>query len=1029
MKRILCCTLSLLFCLPATFAAEPSGIRVRVDLNAGWRFLLEDAPEACGVGYDDSAWRVLDLPHDWAFENGYDEQGAQAANGGYACGGVGWYRKAFDLTAADCASRRIRVDFDAVYMNSEVWINGHYLGKRPYGYISFGYELTPYVKAGRNLLCVRVDNSREPSARWYHGCGIYGNVTLSLLPPVHFKKWGVTVAVSDCDALRALLEVSAEADLPAPGPSLSVEYVIRDPAGREVGRTGRTALEPGGRSAAARIEIASPRLWSPDTPERYTLTARLYVDDELSDCVTERFGIRTVRWDGATGCWLNGRNVKIRGVCEHLEGGPVGAAWTENLMRWKIRLLKEMGCNAIRTAHNPQLPLFYDLCDEMGMLVLDEIFDGWGGKAAEDYGRQAFAGWWERDLRDWIRRDRNHPSVIAYSVGNETQGDVAQDLVRVCHEEDPTRAVTSGHSGSEYMDLFGVNGSSEKRSFVENYTVTDRAFVGTENPHTWQVRGYYRTQTWYRDGFSEKKGVYGIPDLTPRELFHYEWAAPEAWANGKQHFNSSYDNATVRVNVRRSLELLRDKPWYAASFRWTGFDYVGEAGYVHGGWPFRAFMGGVLDLAGFKKDHYYLYQSQWTRKPMIHMLPHWTHPDLAPGEPVPVWVYTTGDTVELFFNGRSLGRRHRGERWDEMQCEWMVPWKEGVLEAVAYAGGREIARTRQQTAGAPAALRLEIRDASLTGSPEDLHIVDIAQVDRRGVIYPYGENRVHWALVGDGEVFAAENGNPVDVETVWHAASRRAFFGLLRLFVRNEDRQGVSLYAAAILGDKRLKCDDRIRIDVRGIDLEGNSLALPACEIRYTTDGSDPTHSGKRYAGPFRLRKGGTVRAVVRIAGAEPMLLEERFGPGEGIYWGTPGVSEALLDIQAEGCRMEHATLATAVPGYQAGGYAAMGRNASLAFYQENDGAETPVEMICRFVPLEPGEVCLVLSNNGVKAGEVRVPVGAGETGRWRTCRLKVVLKAGANALEVVSAGSPRIGVDAFGFTESGNGGAAPNKQ
>ena len=243
-----------------------------------------------------------------------------------------------------------------------------------------------------------------------------------------------------------------------------------------------------------------------------------------------------------------------------------------------------MGCNSIRTAHNPQLPVFYDICDEEGMLVMDEVFDGWSTKAPFDYGNQAFAGWWERDLRDWVRRDRNHPSVIIYSVGNETRGDVASELVKVCHEEDDTRLVTSGHSGSDFMDILGVNGHSEKKSFILNYKPGKKAFVGTETPHTWQVRGYYRTQTWYRDGYPNKRqDPFEIPDLCETEIFNYDWAPASKWTNRKQHFNSSYDNAVVRINARQNMAYLRDLPWYLGSYRWTGFDYLGEAGYVHGG--------------------------------------------------------------------------------------------------------------------------------------------------------------------------------------------------------------------------------------------------------------------------------------------------------------------------------------------------------------------------------------------------------------------------------------------------------------
>lgn len=994
--------------------ADVSSLRNVKPMNSDWKFILKDEHLAFKEDFDDSSWRTLDVPHDWAFENGYSKDAAQKDNGGYAVGGIGWYRRTFELSKLDCSSHRIYIDFDGVYMNSEVWVNGHYLGKRPYGYISFGYEVTPYVKAGKNYVSVRVDNSHEPSARWYHGCGIHGNVSLSVLPAIHFKKWGNFVYSASADTNQAILNISSEINVKK-NEQLSIEYIVFSPDNKEVYTSGKLPVN-GNKLSKDGIKISSPKLWDIDTPLLYTLKSKLYEGENLIDETTDRFGIRSIRWEPATGFWLNGNNVKIQGVCEHMDGGATGAVLTENLLRWKIQLLKDMGCNAIRGTHNPQLPIFYEICDEMGMLVLDEVFDGWKKKAAEDYGKQAFVEWWERDLRDFIQRDRNHPSVIAYSMGNETNGKVGKDMVRICHELDPSRLVTSGHSGSEYMDILGVNGHSEKKSFFETYKPEGRAFIGTENPHTWQVRGYYRTHTWYRDGFSEAKGVYEIPNLTEKEMFYYEWTSPEKWINGKQHFNSSYDNSTVRINVRRSIENLRDIPWYAASFRWTGFDYRGEAGYVHGGWPFRSFMGGVLDMAGFKKDHYYLYQSQWGKTPVVHILPHWTHPDLKRGEKVPVWVYTSGDSVELFFNGISLGKKNNGYKWNEMQCEWMLPWKPGEIVAVAYSDGKEIGRTRQVTVPAPKALKFEIQDAYLTGRPEDFHIIDISEVDEEGNLYPYGENRVYWAVEGDGEIFSAENGNPVDVETNWRAESKKAFFGLLRLFVRNKDQKGISFYAASILGDKRLKMDNKVAIDVKGIDLKGKSVDVSSCKVYYTTDGTEPNVSSKMYQEPFRMKKTGTVKALVVINDKVSLKLEETFGPEEGIYWGSAEDQISLLDVQAENCKVTNGNYSTKTKGYQSSGYIeTKSKSTVIEFYQENDGPNMQTELIYRFVPLKDGHVSVKLSNNGKPAFK-EFDVKPEEVGKWMERSINTTLNNGANNMifEVIT--SLKIGIDGFSF-------------
>lgn len=861
-------------------------------INAGWKFSSVDSPEVSGEKYDDSGWRVLNLPHDWAFENGYSPDGAQKDRGGYASGGIGWYRKVLSLSSDELDGRHFFIDFEAVYMNSEVWINGHYLGKRPYGYISFSYELSRYLKVGENVIAVRVDNSLEPSARWYHGCGIYGNVFLRTESNVCFEKDGIFVTTPHANGRVC---IQTEINLFEHEGKYRIELDILDDQGRKVGKSvsASIGLKQGLNLFDFETEVKSPLLWTPDTPNLYLLKIRLAdgsgKDIDISDI---RFGFKDFTWKPETGFYLNGKQLKLRGVCEHLEGGPTGAFSTEKLLRWKLQLIKDMGCNAVRTAHNPQLPLFYDLCDEMGLLVMDEVFDGWHKKALYDYGMQAFNEWWERDLRAFVRRDRNHPSVFLYSVGNETKGKVAKDLVRVCHEEDPTRLVTSGDAGAEQMDVHGVNGNSEKVRFLETYKPVKRAFIGTENPHTWQVRGYYRTKTWYRDGFPNmKQDPMVITDLTDKEIFAYDWIAPGQRRNVKQVFNSSYDNATVRVTARRILELLRDCNWFSGSFRWTGFDYLGEAGFVHGGWPFRAFQGGALDLAGFPKDLYYLYQSEWADKDMVHILPHWTHPTMKEGTRIPVWIYTSGDEVELIVNGKSLGRKKKGRSWKQMQCEWMVPWKPGTVEAVAYRKGKEIARTVRKTALAPAFLEVDADNKSLMADNEDISIVSIQQKDVTGVLYPYGENRVYTRIIGNARMLSFENGNPVDTECNFNATSKKCFFGLNRAFIQStggDVKKPVTMVLGGICGDKKLMLSDKISISCQEVALRGK-LSERDWQIRYTIDGSIPTLQSKLYVRPFPVELGTTVKAVLYDGNEKILEMEERFAHDEGLYWEEPG--------------------------------------------------------------------------------------------------------------------------------------------
>ncbi|WP_227805981.1 DUF4982 domain-containing protein [Algibacter lectus] len=343
-----------------------------------------------------------------------------------------------------------------------------------------------------------------------------------------------------------------------------------------------------------------------------------------------------------------------------------------------------------------------------------------------------FDQWWKKDLTDWIKRDRNHPSIVIYSVGNETRGAIAKDLVAQCNLLDPTRPVTSGHSGSDFMNVLGVNGSSEKQGYLENLTEKQKGkvFIGTENTHTWQVRGFYRTKTWFRDGYPNKnQRPYELPDLTEEEVFTHDWVDELDRKNRKQIFNSSYDNATVRVSSRLNIEQLRDIPAYAGSFRWTGYDYIGEAGYVHGGWPFKAFMGGAIDLANFEKDLFYLYQSQWTNEPMVHVLPHWTHPKVALNTEIPVWAYSNCDEVELFFNNTSLGKLKPGTAWDEMQCQWMVKWQPGTLKAVGYKAGKVVSEEIVQTAAQPSKIQLSIDGEPLGNSSQDIVQVRVSTTD------------------------------------------------------------------------------------------------------------------------------------------------------------------------------------------------------------------------------------------------------------------------------------------------------------
>lgn len=984
----------------------------RIGFDTGWKFSLGDPQGAENAGYDDAGWRALDVPHDWSIEGEYDKNNPMGGACGYLPAGIGWYRKTVPVSA-DWKGKHVEIAFDGVCMNSTVWVNGRELGTRPYGWSSFAYDISDLTDSSDSIsIAVRVDNEKQPAARWYAGSGIYAHVWLDVKSRVHIPVDGVFVRTSGS---RVELDVDVR-NRTSGAESVDVKTSIVDGSGNVVGRvkSSRQVTADGVESVSQSVSVSRPKLWSPESPVLYTAVSEVWAKGSMVDRKETRFGFRDIEWKPETGMWLNGVNVKLRGVCNHQDAGALGAAVPDKILRFRVEQLKAMGCNAIRTSHNPQTPVFYDICDEVGMLVMDEIFDGWGKKAQHDYGRYHFKQWWRRDLTDWIKRDRNHPSVVIYSVGNETHGKVAKDLVALCHELDPTRPVTSGHSGSEHMDVFGVNGGSERVGWFDKLK-KDRVFIGTENTHTWQVRGYYRTRTWYRDGF--KKGVHETPDLTASEVFTHDWIEEDKRGNRKQVFNSSYDNATVRLNSRQNIEQLRDIPNYAGSFRWTGYDYIGEASYVHGGWPFRAFMGGAIDLANFEKDLYYLYQSQWTDKPMVHILPHWTHPKLKPGTGVPVWVYSNCDEVELFFNGKSLGKQKPGTAANEMQCQWMVGWRPGTLKAVGSKGGKAIVTKTIRTADAPSRIALSIDGEPLAASGKDIVQVRVAAQDAKGEFYPYGENRTFFSVTGPARLKALDNGSPVDVEKHYGTSDRIAFYGLTRAYVESTGDDGdIALIASAILGEKKQVSSDMVSIDTKVLALRGEAPELDVATY-YTTDGSEPTAASTRYSAPFSVPLGTTVKALVTVGGKPLQRLKERFANDVGFVWNAPRAATHPGGDQAEDATISRAKVKKDGKGFHGKGYVDFGhaKGAYVEWYQENDGDAGPAELVIRYsgkVANRPGRTIQVTVNGQVVEEALMMPGTKTWGSDWKTVTVPIRIKRGANTIRLTTVESGGMYID-----------------
>ncbi len=785
--------MSLVFLLVLLLAARPLvAQRTTLALDRGWRFHLGDVPGAQEAAFDDSGWRTLDLPHDWSIEGEFSDTNPAGAHGGALPGGIGWYRKAFSVPRQD-AGKLVFVEFDGVYRNSEVWINGHYLGKRPYGYSSFRYELTPQLRYGRarNVIAVRVDNSQQPNSRWYSGSGIYRHVRLVTTDPVHVDQWGTYIITRDVSAdsarvtIRTTLRNASRADQP-----ITLRTLLYDAAGTELATAASDSRIP--RDSVTEISqdliVRNPTFWSVDRPYLYRAVSRVTCGVKPRDESAMPFGVRTSSFDAGRGFTLNGQGLKIRGVCLHHDLGALGAAVNTRALERQLEIMKEMGVNAIRTSHNPPAPELLDLTDRMGFMVLDEAFDMWKkGKTKYDY-HLDWDVWHERDLSDLVRRDRNHPSVLIWSIGNEvpeqwnndTTGiTIARELAGIVRALDPTRPITAADNNTDpsnplfrsgALDLIGLNyRHASWADFPRNFP--GQKFLATETTSALNTRGYY-------DQPSDSVAAYG----------------------GRRASNGPTPNANYRISAyddrRTSWGSLHEDAWreikqhdyLSGMFVWTGFDYLGEP--TPYGWPARSSYFGIVDLAGFPKDPFYMYQSEWTERPMVHVFPHW---NWTPGDTIDVWAYTNGDEVELFVNGTSLGvKRKEG---DVLHLMWRVAYAPGTLRAVARKGGQVIATDEAKTAGAPARVALVPDRASLRADGNDLSFVTVTVLDRAGVALPTADQLIHFRLEGDARIAGVDNGDQIS-HAPFTADAVRLFNGKALVIIRAGEKPGTATLRA-----------------------------------------------------------------------------------------------------------------------------------------------------------------------------------------------------------------------------------------
>ena len=759
--------------------------RQRDNFDKGWLFILGDSAQMATPTYNDNHWRKLCLPHDWAIEGDFYAGNPSGAGGGALPGGIGWYRKHFLLDCEAEPGGRYFIEFDGVYMNSTVYVNGQEVGHRPYGYSSFEYDITKYLKRGDNVIAVKVDNSDQPNSRWYSGCGIYRHVWLTKTNAVHVKHWGVHVQT---DAKTGQIKVEADVE----GNNYKVRNTVYDVSGKEVG-----------------LKVKNPHLWSVEDPYIYKVRTQVLVGGKVVDEVWTTTGFRDFKFDAETGFWLNGKNFKLNGVCEHHDFGCLGAAVNEDAMHRKLSKLKAMGVNSIRSSHNPPAPELLNMCDTMGIIVMDESFDMWRRKkTAGDYAR-FFEEWHERDLTDLILRDRNHPSILMWSIGNEVLEQWSSADADELTLEQANLILNAGHDASTLAHGEEMSPNSlltrHLADIVKRYDTTRPILAGCNEPdpnnHLFKsgaidIIGFNYHHQWVKDvpkNFPGKPFIFSesVSALQTRGYYkmpsdEITWAPQEWWLpyTDPSYMCSAYDNmhASWSSTHEETWDVVKHNAFVGGQYIWTGFDYIGEP--TPYGFPARSSYFGVIDLAGFPKDTYYMYQSEWTTKPVLHLFPHW---NWLEGQQIDMWCYyNNADEVELFINGKSQGvSRKTGEqpegRYDmhntkaklnsEYHVGWRVTFNPGEVKVVARKDGQIVGEQTIKTAGAPARIRL-----SKDYQGKNTTFITAEVVDKDGNLCPWADDMIYFISEGDGKILGTDNGCQTSMEN-FKAPQRKAFFG------------------------------------------------------------------------------------------------------------------------------------------------------------------------------------------------------------------------------------------------------------
>lgn len=766
-------------------------------LDKDWKFCNKDITLAFEKEFNDSQWQKVNVPHDWAisghFNMNIDAQFVKVVEDGDSVTklrtgrtgalptfGVGWYRKSLPISNTD-KEKRIFIEFDGAMSLAKVYLNGNFVGEWPYGYSSFAFELTKYINfEDKNILSVRLENKPE-SSRWYSGAGIYRNVRLVKTNKTHVAHWGTYITTPQVSAKSATVNIKTQIITQKGSEDVSLITEIKSPDGKIVGKQRTTAKKnTDSINFIQTLKLDKPALWSIENPNLYKAISKVFVGNRQVDEYITTFGCRSIRFDKNSGFYLNDKPMKIKGVCLHHDLGPLGAAVNYRATLRQLEIMKEMGANAIRTAHNPASPELIHICDSIGMLVHEEAFDEWKtGKNKNGYNLY-FDEWHERDLQNMIRRDRNNPSVIMWSIGNEIReqdmacgAEYARKLTAICHREDPTRPTTAGFNNHNAaiknglaagVDLVGFN--YKPQDYKQKHEKhPDFVLYGSETASTVSSRGEYKFPV------KEIRGVW----YNDYQVSSYDMEFPSWASTPDTEFQAQDDNDFI-----------------LGEFVWTGFDYLGEPTPFNEGTPARSSYFGIVDLAGLKKDRYYLYQSKWNEKPVLHLLPHWNWPERV-GQKVPVYCYTNYPKAELFVNGKSMGikQKDKSNKYTRYRLMWNdVIYQPGEIKVVAYnENNQQMDEKIIRTASEPFSVKLIADRNRLNADGKDLSFVTVEIVDKNGNLCPRADQLLFFEVFGNGKLKAISNGNAID-QTSFSSNYMRAFNGKLVAIIESNETAG-----------------------------------------------------------------------------------------------------------------------------------------------------------------------------------------------------------------------------------------------